>query len=226
MSCPHRKISKFIFYDSNSKAIAVTSFFIDKDDWDREIAEQVEILYYKENKEPDKSNFAVDLCKYTSPYQVVLALLPRQDTLRKTIDSVEQKISKFKQDPDYEKLRKFHLYGFDIREPDSLIVPDILFKLTHQYSELIDKQIKNEKFFNYWFLIARQMINFSLSRTGVTLKSEGIAAPPPPARLKFPRLMHFNRPFLIYVKKRQGGVDPFFVMWVDNAELMQEFKSK
>jgi prepilin-type processing-associated H-X9-DG protein len=223
----HNKESKFIFQDSSGKGIAVTSFFIDKDDWDREIAEQVEILYYKENEEPDKSNFVVDLCKYTSPYQIVLALLPRQNTLRDTVDAGEQKILEFKRDPDYEQLRKFQHTGFNfMREPDSLIVPDILYKLTHHYEELIDKKIKNPNYMNFWFLIARQMINFSLSRTGVTLKSEGIAGPPPPARLKFPRLLHFNKPFLIYVKKRQGGTDPFFVMWVDNAELMQEFESK
>jgi len=222
----HNKETKFIFQDSNGKDTAVTSFFIDKDDWDAEVAEQVEILYYKENEKPDEADFAVDLCKYTEPYQVVLALLPRQDTLRETVDAVEKKVSEFKKDPDYEQLRKFHLYGFAIREPDSLIVPDILYKLTHQYEELIGKKIKNQNYMNYWFLIARQMINFSLSRTGVTLKSEGIAAPPPPARLQFPRRFHFNRPFLIYVKKRQGGTDPFFVMWVDNAELMQEFDSK
>ena len=97
--------------------------------------------------------------------------------------------------------------------------------MTHKYEELIGKKIKNPNYKNYWFLIARQMINFSLSRTGVTLKSESVIAPAP-ARLKFPRLMHFNRPFLIYVKKRQGGTNPFFVMWVDNAELMREFGSK
>jgi hypothetical protein len=29
--------------------------------------------------------------------------------------------------------------------------------------------------------------------------------------------------FLVYVKKRGDDYSPFFVMWVDNAELMQEF---
>ena len=37
------------------------------------------------------------------------------------------------------------------------------------------------------------------------------------------RRFHFNRPFLIYVKKREPAAAPFFVMWVDNAELMHEF---
>jgi hypothetical protein len=41
--------------------------------------------------------------------------------------------------------------------------------------------------------------------------------------LEEPRYFYFNRPFLIYVKKRGPEYSPFFVMWVDNAELMKEF---
>jgi hypothetical protein len=39
------------------------------------------------------------------------------------------------------------------------------------------------------------------------------------------RHFHFDRPFLIYVKKRGADYSPFFVMWVDNAELMQEYSA-
>ncbi len=223
----HNTDGKFTFKDSNSKSTAVTSFGTGKIDWDPEVAEQVDILYFKYTKQTDKADFVVDLCKYTEPYQVVLALLPRQNTLRETVDAVEQKISEFKKNPHYKRLCKLQPSKFPSVPPDSLIVPDILYKLTHKYEELIDKKIKNRNYWNYWFLIARQMINFSLSRTGVTVKSQAIlAAPPPAARLGAPRRLHFNRPFLIYVKKRQGSANPFFVMWVDNAELMQEFESK
>jgi hypothetical protein len=34
-----------------------------------------------------------------------------------------------------------------------------------------------------------------------------------------PREFVFNRPFLVYMQKR-GAEHPFFVMWVDNAELL------
>lgn len=36
-----------------------------------------------------------------------------------------------------------------------------------------------------------------------------------------PRHLRFDRPFLICVRKREPGATPFFLMWVDNAELMQ-----
>jgi len=37
--------------------------------------------------------------------------------------------------------------------------------------------------------------------------------------LAIPRCFLFNQPFLVYMKKRNAD-QPFFVMWVDNAELL------
>ena len=37
------------------------------------------------------------------------------------------------------------------------------------------------------------------------------------------RRLHFDRPFLICVKKREPDATPFFLMWVDNAELMKRY---
>jgi hypothetical protein len=42
-----------------------------------------------------------------------------------------------------------------------------------------------------------------------------------PEPLLKPRHLRFDRPFLICVRKREPGATPFFLMWVDNAELMQ-----
>lgn len=43
-------------------------------------------------------------------------------------------------------------------------------------------------------------------------------------RIQEPRLLYFNRPFLIYARKRQPGAQPFFAMWVDNAELLRLYQ--
>jgi hypothetical protein len=215
----HNTNGAFIFQDSKGKRIGVTAFRTDTER-DSALREQIEILYYKEGQRANTAEFVVDLCKHTQPYQVILALVPRCDTLSETVATVEKRISEFKQNPRYETLRK--LRPTDFMPGDSLIVPDILYKLTHQFSELKGKEIKNEKYLGFWFFIVKQMIDFSLSRTGVTMKSQAIIAPAP-ARLPEPRRLYFNRPFLVYVKKRQGGTNPFFVMWVDNAELMNEF---
>jgi len=165
----------------------------------------------------------VDLSKQTDPHQVVLARMRRNGTFGQSVAAVEEKISEFEVDPDYGILR-------NLRSIDRLIVPDVLYKLTHHFTDLEGKRLRNRKWFDYKIFYAMQKIDFGLSRTGVMLKSEariGVAPPLAMDRRQIiePRHFYFNSPFLIYVKKRGDEYSPFFVMWVDNAELMQEFSS-
>jgi len=216
---------EFNFEDSNGIRSGVKAFCAQTSSSDTDlkpVREQVEILYYKHGQQRGADEFVVDLCKNTEPYQVVLARVPRSNTISEAVVAVEGKISEFKHDSDYEVLRK-------LRHIDRLIVPDILYKLTHQFAELKGKSLGNQPWLveGYYILEALQMIDFALSRTGVTIKSQARIVAPPFARgrrrIEVPRYFYFNRPFLVYVKKRQGGTNPFFVMWVDNAELMNEF---
>jgi len=79
----------------------------------------------------------------------------------------------------------------------------------------VDKQLLNAKFRGLWLKTALQTIDFRLDRSGVELQSEAAVAVASAAEPNF----IFDRPFLIVVKKR-GAERPFFVMWVDNAELL------
>ncbi len=119
---------KFTFQDSKGNRTDVTSFSDRAEVRDsnyEKIREQVEVLYYKYGQEGSVVEFAIDLCTHTDPYQVILARVPRRQTLSETLSEVQKKISEFKRDPDYDVLRK-------LRPIDSLIVPDILYKLTHR----------------------------------------------------------------------------------------------
>jgi len=213
----------FSFEDSNGTRTDVTSF----SNYTtgsvpnlKRVREQVDILYYKYGEQRSDAEFAVDLCKHTSPYQVVLARVPRCSNLGEAVAAVEENISEFKRDPDYEVLRK-------LRPIDRLIAPDVLYKLTHHFAELEGKLLGNRGWRDYGIFEAMQMIDFALSRTGVTVKSWAIVVAAPfasgPRRIEEPRHLYFNRPFLVYVKKRGPDKSPFFVMWVDNAELMKKF---
>ncbi|MFC1793750.1 hypothetical protein ACFL3Q_09220 [Planctomycetota bacterium] len=225
----YTKNDVFAFEDSNGQRNNVT-YFCDytkvTDPNEALVREQVDILYYKYADQEIAAEFAVDLCRHTSPYQVVLALVPRQENLRETVYDVEQKILEFKQDPDYETLRKLRP-GSGNRLSDKLIIPDVLYKLTNHFAELEGKGLENDRWLGYYIFEAMQVIDFALSRTGVVLKSEARMVVPPfslgPRRLEEPRYFYFNKPFLIYIKKRVPDYSPFFVMWVDNTELMQEF---
>ena len=214
---------KFTFQDSNGIQTDVTSFRARTEVSNpntKNVREQVEVLYYEYGQQDSSDTFAVDLCKYTDPYQVILVRMAQQQTLGEKLSEVQKKISEFKRDLDYDVLRK-------LRPIDSLIVPDVLYKLTHNFTELECKRFANPKWraLGYFIFEAMQMVDFSLSRTGVILKSEARmgAAGGIPLRIEEPRHFYFDRPFLIYVKKRGPEYSPFFVMWVDNAELLEKF---
>jgi hypothetical protein len=177
---------------------------------------QVEILHYEYGDTPETAEFVVDLCVQTQPYQVILARIRPGKTLGETVRIMQEKAARFTEDPDYEVLRR-------LRPIDTLLVPDVLYKLTHHFDELLGKPLGNPQWRGHFIFDALQKIDFSLSRTGVVLKSEARlgAAAGIRRNLTEPRRLHFDRPFLICVKKREADATPFFLMWVDNAELMQ-----
>jgi hypothetical protein len=214
--------SAFEFLDSTGTRTNVTAFRAQTGSGGRSldrVREQVEVLYY-DGRATDAVEFAVDLSKETRPYQVVLACVPRGGTLGQAAKALQGKIAGYKNDPDYAPLSK-------LRSVDTLIVPDVAYKLTHHFDELLGKHLGNQRWGDCFFCEALQKIDFTLSRTGVVLKSEArLAVAAGIAReVAKPRHFHFNRPFLICVQKREPNATPFFLMWVDNAELMKPYGS-
>lgn len=212
----------FTFVDSNGTSTEVASFcnFLESEYLSNDnMTKQAEVLFWDFDNNA-RYELAIDLCKHTQPYQVILALIsreiePRQDTLDDAIDYVESKTAQFKLEPIYEELRELFLY-------DGLIVPDFVYKMTHHFSELEGGEIANQPWQNhgYQILEAMQIINFSINRTSVVIESNDTDD----NRLSSQKKYYFNRPFLIYVKKRGEGHSPIFAMWVDNAEMMTPFQ--
>jgi hypothetical protein len=211
---------RFNFLNSSSVGTDVTAFCAQTSGQVRDIQrvrDQVEVLYYDSGGSSGTVQFAVDLSKQTQPYQVILARMPRCNTLGEAARMLQDKIAAFKNDANYEALR-------ELGHGDTLIVPDVLYKLTHHFDELVNKNLGNQKWGEYFFFEALQKIDFTLSRTGVVLKSEARLTAKK-AAAKEQRHLHFDRPFLICVQKREPNATPFFLMWVDNAELMKPYES-
>jgi len=104
---------------------------------------------------------------------------------------------------------------------DSLLVPDLNWFVSHHFSALEKRAIVNDKFTGYHFGLAQQDIRFRLGKNGAELKSNASLY----AEAASPMHYIIDRPFLVYMKKR-GAQTPYFVMWVDNAELLSPFGSK
>jgi hypothetical protein len=170
------------------------------------IRKQVEILYCRLEKESDRrvGECVVDLCKDSKPCQVVAAMVEPKGSLAQTLEYVRVCVENSQKSTSYVQDSELH-------RVDDLKVPEMFWKIDHQFQELIGRQVGNV---GMPITEAMQTIEFRLDRSGAVLNTEarfGVTA--------LPREFIFDRPFLIYMQKR-GAEHPFFVMWVDNAELL------
>ena len=200
----------FQFTNARGQKTQVSSFGLRQKDESRylDLRDQVDVLYLHRDKERDQpTEFALDLCRDSKPNQIILACIPRKGTALATLGDLDGKIAEGQ-----------------VRERDrrlgdnaKLLVPNLHWSLIHHFAQLegSDKRLLNNGFAPLYLGTAVQTIDFRLDRSGVELKSEAqIAA----KSCEAPDFV-FDRPFLIVVKKR-GAERPFFVMWVDNAELL------
>jgi len=185
------------FTDSVGNKTHVTSFgLFDKS---REaavndtLAHQIEILYCRgEDYRPRE--FVLDLDKKSDPTQLILACVEPKETLAATWQDVQSKIANWKPAKDERE------FG----DHDSLAVPNVNYKIQHSFKELDASPL----------LRTMQSIDFRLDRSGAALASEAYIA-----YAAAGRHFSFTRPFLIAMRKR-GSTEPYFMMWVDNAELL------
>lgn len=202
-----------LFKDSAGKETAVGSFGIrKKDDYAYEqLRGQVQVLYCpieSMGRESEVPEFIIDPCKTSSPYQIVIAQVDRKATLAETLADVESRIT----------AQPKESYRSRFGRRAALIVPNIACKVSHRFRELEghDKQFLNPALRGLYLDTAMQMIQFRLDRSGAELASESKLIAKPSATYYY-----VNRPFLVYMKKRESK-QPFFVAWVDNAELLEK----
>ena len=187
---------------------AVGSFgFVERQEETHNLRSQPDILF--SSPEGDEvQQYAVELCKGTAD-QVVVARIPRQKSLAEALATVRERIAAYPKD--YMQ----HRFG----PSDSLLVPNMSWRIVHRFKELEGKQFLNARWQSVSLEAARQVIDLTMDRSGTELKSEAaksIKSATPPGRNHF----LFDGPFLLYLQKR-GAEQPYFAMWVANTELLQ-----
>ena len=97
----------------------------------------------------------------------------------------------------------------------TLLIPVIDFDVVRRYSELEGCAVTSvAEGVSQRLDVAIQTIRFRLDERGASIYSEAIAAggtPPPP--------LLFDKPFLIYLKRRSAR-NPYFAAWIANTELL------
>jgi hypothetical protein len=185
-----------IFVDSAGNRTRVSSFGLFKQrdaSVNSTLARQIEVLYC-EGDQLQPVEFALDLDRNSHPTQLILACVAPGATLAETWQKVQRKMAQWQA---ANGCREF-VSG------DSLVVPDINYRITHHFKELESTGL----------LRTMQSVEFRLDRSGAGLASEAFIM-----GNRGGRSFNFARPFLVVMRKR-GSAQPFFLMWVDNAELL------
>lgn len=199
------------FTDSSHKTVALTSFGIDHGTIGP-VRETVEVGFCADNMQ----EYIINLFSNNN-IQITLACIPQKATLAATVADAEAKQAAISEESSI------------FRANDTLAIPNMSWQVTHHFAELENQPVVNPGFAGYSITDARQLIDFYLDHKGARLRSESqltytnaLASDSPQ-----PRHFLFNRPFLIYLRLlpvSQGKpTQPFFAMWVDNAELLDKW---
>lgn len=182
-----------------------------------ELRSQVAVLYARmddmdsrRGAVPRPVEFIIDPCATSAPSQIVLACVEPSASLAETVAHVEAAVRSGAED---RRLRP--RFG----SADGLAIPRIAFDMVHRFQELEgrDRLLLNAALEGRCIATAVQTVQFRLERNGAAIRSD--------AQLVSPALAtdySFDRPFLVYVKRR-GSAQPYFAMWVSDADLLFKY---
>jgi hypothetical protein len=213
------------FRDSSGAAHPVKAFGIRvEDDYAYyKLREQVELLYVgqlakREDADQEGSGvaigeFALDPDRHSAPYQVIIAKVPRQETLSKIWAYTGAKILA-PNDSEWSIPR--------LECNDVVLAPNIALATSHHFQELegSNRKLVNKDVNGLYIQTAIQSIRFSLNRSGAELGSEAKLMVSPIARNFI-----VDGPFLVVLRKR-GGREPFFALWVENPEVLEAWPDR
>jgi hypothetical protein len=206
------------FTDAAGRSTSVNSFGIRyEDDYAYDaLRAQARVLFRKGAPRGRDLEFAIDLCPDSKPNRIVVALINREPTLAAAVARVERECVELEKPEGAD--RDYADYLRRIGPNDVLLVPDMLWRLSHRFAELEGKRFTNGKLKDQRIDVAQQDIFFRLDRSGAELASESKMEVKP-----IPTHFIFDRPFLIYMTQR-GSITPYLALWVDNAELLSQWQ--
>lgn len=187
----------------------VASFGGENYDWHK--AYIVSILYYK-----DDSNFIIKLHPKDMSQEI---LLYKAEDKPKTMEKMFADISVKRQQGSKEE-RTEAFWKYQLTQMDKVVIPKIKFNILNSYNGLVN----NSLLMNQQDCViekATQQTAFELNEKGAIIEDNGTTEettaedPPSPQ----PKNLIFDKPFLV-VLKRTDSTNPYFALWVDNAELL------
>jgi hypothetical protein len=183
----------------------------------QEIIDFSEILYYRSDDE-----FAL---KFTPEDKANEIILVKGFNALKNLSEAVTITHELTESAKRENRDSALAWKYAFNREDFFSIPVIKFNIKTNYKTIEGQPFKTPKT-AYVIVKAYQRTGFILNETGAVVESEAeigveAAAEPPEEPVKpHPKHMIFDKPFFIIVKKKDRA-NPYFVMKVENAELME-----
>lgn len=181
--------------------------------YNEEAARFTEILYYK-----DDDNFGLKLIPKDNEHQI---LLVKGIDKAANLSAVMQQVSKLIANGNKEKKSLRASWKFALNDIDIFSIPIIKFNIETNYSD-IQRQSFTSRGKLHHVEEAFQRTGFILNENGAVVESETYAVTDSsgaePVKI-LPKKMIFDKPFFIIIKRAKSD-NPYFVMYVQNTELL------
>jgi hypothetical protein len=182
--------------------------FQDQKEGVQELYKQVVVLSYE-----NEDDFIIELKTKSEGDRLFLAKIKPKALLANTVEAVNGRIDQARPEAPTTN--------------DVLIVPQIKLDVTRRYSEIEGLHLKPQGTNvskDLYIRSALQAIQFEMNEKGVELKSEAhMLACEKSAVPEKKHIMIFDKPFLVMLQRR-GVRTPYFVLWVDNPEVLISWK--
>jgi len=143
----------------------------------------------------EEDNFIMELRTRSKSDRLILAKIPPDRTLAETVTTVQRRLQQNKPG--------------SLQHCADLFVPVIDFDVLRRYDELLGKDSP--------LAMSLQQIRFKLNERGAALRSAALAV----TGLAEQDLV-FDKPFLVMIQRTDAS-QPYFALWVANAELLVPF---
>jgi hypothetical protein len=174
------------------------------------------VPYYK-----DDNDFVLRLSPADEGHEILLYMTPTKGaTMAEMFAAINEKVKQ--EDTDHKAHVNYWKHG--IEGGDEVLVPRLKLNIEEHHKNIENKGfVANGREFTIGE--AKQQTIFSLDETGAAVKDMSeiavAAAEGPVEEDRHPKKLHFNKPFLVMLKRRDSP-NPYFAMWVENTELMQK----
>lgn len=109
---------------------------------------------------------------------------------------------------------------------DTFMTPKLKLDYNRNYTELINKSLKNKGFEDYYISDMFENIKFDMDKKGARVENEGVIAITKSAINPYkdtpkPKNFILNKPYLV-IMKRSDSKNPYFILGINNTELMEK----